>query len=220
MSCTSQPPCSDCLMADGSAKSARSSFDHLPAEVLSTIFRAVSVLGKIHCEQVCRRWRHLLSLSTSHDGALAVLPLDIWAATLTVVVQQPTRRQALICNQDENSSDATIHLVTAPNKLSARHTCFAKWLGQRAAGMRKLHITHVHTNRRELIDRRLPEEGWVLLFPQLLLSLARGCQRVSDGPVLSVSTGDNIGSHHRRFVDQLQLQKQLGLEGCHMCNIL
>ncbi len=204
--CTSKPPkqlsVSDCLMADRSVKSARSSFDHLPAEVLGTVFRAVSVLGKIHCEQVCRRWRHLLSLSKSHDGALVVLPLDIWAATLTVVVHQP-RKQALICKQHANSSDATIHLVTAPNELSARHIRFAKWLGQRAAGMRKLHITHVHMFRQST----LPEEGWVLLFPQLLLSLARGCQRVSVGPILSMSTGNNNRSCHRHFVDQLQLQK-------------
>jgi len=190
-------------MADRSAKSARSSFDHLPAEVLSTIFRALSVSGRFQCEQVCRRWRHLLRLSTSHDGAVAVLCLDIWAATFTLVVQQPTQSQAVIYDQAENSSDATIYLNTAPNKVSARHTGFANWLGQRAAGMRKLHITHVHTFRQST----LPEEGWVLLFPQLLLSLARGCQRVSGGPVSSMSTGNNNCSCHRHFVDQLQLQK-------------
>ncbi len=176
-------------MADHSAKSARSSFD-LPAEVLGTVFRAVSVLGKIHCEQVCKRWRHLLSLSTSHDGDRAVLPLDIWAAKLTVVVQQRTTQQ-LIYKQDDNSSDATIHLITASNELSARHTSFAKWLGQRAGGMRKLRIMRVHTIR----QGPLPEDGWVLLFPQLLLSLTRGCQRGFDGPFLSMSTGDNNGSY-------------------------
>ncbi|DBA70361.1 TPA: hypothetical protein ACH3X2_011779 [Trebouxia sp. C0005] len=32
------------------------------------------------------------------------------------------------------------YLNTAPNKVSARHTGFAKWLGQRAAGVRQLHI--------------------------------------------------------------------------------
>ena len=169
-------------MADRSAKSARSSFDHLPAEVLSTIFRAVSVSGKTHCEQVCRRWRHLLSFSASHDGAPAVLPLDIWAATLTVVVQRRTLMQALIYKPDDNCSDAIIQLNTVSNELSARHTCFAKWLGQRAAGLRELHIRHTN---------RMPsEDGWTLLFPQLLLSLARGCQRASIGPVLSMSTGD------------------------------
>ena len=185
-------------MADRSAKSARSSFDHLPAEVLSTIFRALSVSGRFQCEQVCRRWRHLLRLSTSHDGAVAVLCLDIWAATFTLVVQQPTQSQAVIYDQAENSSDATIYLNTAPNKVSARHTGFAKWLGQRAAGMRKLHIKQ---------GTPPTEEGWVRLFPQLLLSLARGCQRVSAGPVLSMSTGDTNCSYCRFFVDHLQLQK-------------
>lgn len=89
------------------------------------------------------------------------------------------------------------YLNTAPNKVSARHTGFAKWLGQRAAGVRQLHI-----------KQGTLSDGGGCGSCCFLSSCFHSLEDAKDdGPVLSVSTGDTNDSFCCFFDELLQLQK-------------
>ena len=167
-----------------------SAFSELPSEVLSLIFRRLSLHEKLLCQSVCRFWSQLL-----RNQHTQLVSSAIWNAELRLRIRGPLTVRQKITFQYHGPGLPQIQLCPAEKGYTSTESAFIRWFTRMSSVFATINVelsrSGVHVTEKQVA---LPtfEGGW--MFSDLLGALCTARQSTPSGPELHLATGTE---HHQ-----------------------